>query len=916
MAKIFYVDYEGSAGTGDGSSFANRAHGIESLTNYGQYNLWSSQSPNGSSQPSDGYEIRIKSSPLPTQVSTGCKIVKRAADSKSGYDRRSTGTLTYSTTTGATSMNWNSHKLVTGDWVILCNNTQYHTSNSFDNRMGINGRWKVTVTDDNNFTLDDYTAPNATVAGGSRGNWWCCSGAVVELPSSGADKWKPVACTDAKRVKWVASSNVNTYDPYYDVSTWSETWNLNSMMSDYIEITNSFTTGKVAYYTLPSTLDLSGFQQLSWMVGTNQGERQLRSNGDHGFSFRLCSDTTGDTTVDTLPWEGDWLNNSNYWHAMVRDKGSNFGSSIRSIALYLDERVDSYNGAYYFHMHNIVACKASSADDSVTHRSLIGKNTTAMKSWYRISELGNHKEIGLAHCMFHRRRPAQSYYSSGDAVWWDAGGSNVTIWKREPHMAVPYNTPTEENKSGGYQFDFSKINGPSGWNGFALISGGWNTTDMTSQVTDGSGEAYTCIDWVGQNGGWSSSSGGGPHRIKDIFFLSAYYGPYLTSTEGMLDNTGHHQCYGGNGIKCSWNQHSGIGMRQYSHNYNNQIVHHSLKASAWNRTYFAPSGPVWYIKQASCVPYNQNNGQISMSNSWKYSNEDGVSFDYINVEHCVGAVLGGSADSRINTFVGGYPFVRYGDYSCYMAYHMGGGIGSVTIHSQNGIRYNTGAGLSPVVIDSYTQDIYDADNGQLDQYTWYNGTPDYSIRMDSNAGPMTINDGEIDKRAYVYGNHLTLNGVINNDSNAHYLYGTGQISIKNANDVQGANTYYATGYTIEPETTIRNTNSGTAWKFSSTDSSITGSYEVAKFAVASGGTAAVKVYMYKGGAIGGIKIVKNGDIGMTGDVVTENTTDSSSTWIQKTAYIQPSAAGIITVQLTIRGGSGYVVFDDMSITQS
>ena len=654
MAQIIYVDYEGSAGTGDGSSFANRAHGLAGLTNYGQHNVWHSGAPWGQSQPSDGYEIRIKSSPLPTQLSTGCKVVKRAADAKSGYDRRSTGTITYSTTTGATSINYQNHDFVTGDWVILCNNTQYHTSNDFANRMGINGRWKVTVTDADNFKLDDYTAPNATVAGGSRGNFWNCSGGVVELPSSGADKWKPVACTASKRVKWVASSNVTTYDPYYDVSTWSETWNLNSMMSDNIEISSSFTTGKVAYYTLPATLDLSGFQQLSWMVATNQGERQLRSNGDHGLSFRLCSDTTGDTTVDTIPWVGEHLNNSNYWHAMVRDKGSNFGSSIRSIALYLDERVDSYTGNYYLHLHNIVACKASSAADSVTHKSLIGKNTTAMKSWYRISELGNHKEIGLAHVMFHRRRPAHSYYSSGDAVWWDASDSNVTMWKREPHMAIPFNTTTEQGKSGGYQLDFSRINGPS-YNGFVLISGGWNPTDMSSQVTDGSGEAYTCIDWVGQNGGWTSSSGGGPHRIKDLFFLSAYYGPYLTSTDGILENTGHHQCYGGNGIKCSWNAHGGIGMRQYSHNYNTQIVHHSFEPSAWNRNYFAPSGPVWYLKQGSCVPYNQNNGQLSMGNQWKDSNDDGVTFDYINVEHATGVTLGGSEGSRINTLVGGYP---------------------------------------------------------------------------------------------------------------------------------------------------------------------------------------------------------------------------------------------------------------------
>ena len=439
---------------------------------------------------------------------------------------------------------------------------------------------------------------------------------------------------------------------------------------------------------------------------------------------------------------------------------------------------------------------------------------------------------------------------------------------------------------------------------------------MSSQITDGSGESYTCIDWVSQQGGWTSSSGGGPHRIKDIFFLSAYYGPYLTSTDGMLDNTGHHQCYGGNGIKCSWNNHGGVGMRQFSHIYDGQIHRHSLKPSAWNRTYNAPSGPVWYILQASNIPYNQNSGRISLANNWDNNNEGGVTYSYINVENSTGAILGGSSGSRINTFIGGYPFVRVGDYSCELNTHMGGGLGNVTIHSQNGIKYTAGTGLSAVVIDSYTHDRFDADNGQLDYQTWYNNQPDYSIQMSANAGPMIINDGEIDKRAIVYGSMLTLNGVINNDSNSHNIYGTGRLSIKNDGDVAGANIYYAPGFTIEPETSIRNTNSGLAWKFSSTDNSTTGLYEVAKFAVASGGTVAVKVHMYKGGATGGIKIVQNGDLGMNSDVITENTSDASNQWIEKIAYLQPNAAGIITVQLTVRGGSGYTIFDDMSITQS
>tara|TARA_R100000773_G_scaffold42029_1_gene38957 strand:- start:1987 stop:4740 length:2754 start_codon:yes stop_codon:yes gene_type:complete len=917
MADIMYVDYEGAAGTGDGSSFANRASSVAALTknggNYGNSYLYATGQPWGNSQPNDSYEIRIKASPAPTQLSTGCKIVKRAADSKNGYNSRNMGTVTYSTTTGATSMNWSSHKVVTGDWITIVNNTQYHTSNDFANRMGLNGRWKVTRVDDNNFTIDGYTAPSASVAGGNTGNWWVSSGAVVELPSSGADKWKPIACTDAKRAKWVASSNVTTYDPYWSVSTWSETYNVSSMMSDRIEISGSFTTGKVAYYELPATLDLSAFQQVSWNIIATQGKKKLRSNGDHGISFRLCSDTTGDTTVDTIPWEGEHLANTGYWQAMVRNKGSALGNSIRSIAIYLDERVDNYTGSYNFWIHNVCACKAPSAADSVTHRSLLGKNTPAMQSWYRIVELGNHKEICFGSCNFQRRRSIYSYYNSGDVVWWDEGGTNVTIWKREPVLAPPRNSSTQEDSSGdlggAHEFEFSRISGPSG-SAFAIVSGGWNPTDMSSQVNDGTGNPYTCIDWVNNLGGWRSSSGGGPHRIKDLYFVSAYYGPYLTSTKGMLDNTGHHQCYGQNGIKCSWNEHSGIGMRQYSHNQNSQVIHHSLDPTAWNRTYNAPSSPVWYIRNASCMPYN--NSTLGLGNSWTNNSGDAVVWTYINVENCKGVSLGGGPGAGITTIRAGYPFTSMNDYGMYCNYSLN--IGTAVVHSMNGIYTNQGT-YGPITIDHFTHDALDGDNGENSQYQWSSSYSQYAIEMGSNSNDLIINDGEIDKRARVYKGHLKLTGVVNNDSQSHDNYG-GEISVKNHNDVLGANTFYGDGYTIEPETTTRNTNSGFAWKFTSTNSNKTGSYEIAKFAVASGGTVAVKVHMYKAGGTGGIKIIKNTDIGMTADVITENTTDGSNTWIEKTAYIQPNAAGIITVALTIRGGSGSTIFDDMSITQS
>lgn len=149
---------------------------------------------------------------------------------------------------------------------------------------------------------------------------------------------------------WTASANVTGSVP---TATYRE-----GTKSVQFVMASGFTTGKIAYFAT-GTLDLSAYQQISFMF------RCAAASGNT-FQLRLCSDTTGDTAVHSIT-----MNNTGagMWVPTVFDNGGALSSSIQSVAVYA--LVDP--GTATINIDNIIACKASSAADSLTHASLIGK---------------------------------------------------------------------------------------------------------------------------------------------------------------------------------------------------------------------------------------------------------------------------------------------------------------------------------------------------------------------------------------------------------------------------------------------------------------------------------------------------------------------------------------------------------------
>ena len=175
---------------------------------------------------------------------------------------------------------------------------------------------------------------------------------------------------------WTASANVT--------STVSSSNFREGTYAANLGIASAFTTGLIAYHDLGTALDLSAYQQVSFLIRQSGMYGTLPANT---LSLRLCSDTAGAVSVHsfTLPLLGDGV-----WTALVFDTAAALGSSIQSIALYalLDP------GYPTIAIDNVIACKAASAADSLTHHSLISKNT-GDEPWMAIDSI-NGTTIKLA----------------------------------------------------------------------------------------------------------------------------------------------------------------------------------------------------------------------------------------------------------------------------------------------------------------------------------------------------------------------------------------------------------------------------------------------------------------------------------------------------------------------------------------
>lgn len=295
---------------------------------------------------------------------------------------------------------------------------------------------------------------------------------------------------DDGETAWTAAANVT--------ATASSATYREGTKSANLVIASAFTTGKVAYRAT-GTLNLSGYQQVSFWV---------RSSATHAsgvFELKLCTDTTGDTPAHTITIPA--MTSSNTWYVFTVDLATNLNAAIASVALY----AVSDPASVTINLDNVIACKAASADDSLTLTSLVSRNVDANDPWFAIDSI-NGTTVKLRTTSY--QTAAKGSY---ETKWFGTTGSYST-YKREAIVLTAVQTHSVDGASPDSPF---------------VMSGGWNRTDMSTQDD---------VSWFRPLVGGHDMFSLGTFTYNVTFSKLYFAGTYSTNSGGLFISQGCESC--------------------------------------------------------------------------------------------------------------------------------------------------------------------------------------------------------------------------------------------------------------------------------------------------------------------------------------------------------------------------------------
>lgn len=436
---IFHLDFEGGNDANDGTTFANR---WKTLTNGAT-----------AARIAPGDTIRVMASPDP--VDTGMTATVRS------FLNPVAQAYTAATNASPIAITKTAHGLATGDIIGVYGDTV---------NTAANGLWRVTVVDVDHFSLDNSTGNGV----GTSGSFMPMNTCVFTL-SAAQTQNIAVTPTESSPIvpNWTASTNVTS-------SVLTVAGAVGGVAGINLSVAAGFTTGKAAYYTLPATLNLSGYQQVSFMLGISS---TIPTTTASWLRVCLCSDSAGATPVHQITVPTPKFCTSVMQEIPVTwDNGSALSSTINSISVY----IDTDYGAITLQLSNFVACKASNNASTITHSTLLGKNAT--EGFFSLGFI-NGTTVTL-------RTPQMKGLSAKRTVY--CGGSGTfNLYKVNP-ISLPITATGVGDCIGS-----SMAVMDSGTSGNPItISFGWNRTDMTTQTgdtyLDGRGH-QPCALWIEQS---------------------------------------------------------------------------------------------------------------------------------------------------------------------------------------------------------------------------------------------------------------------------------------------------------------------------------------------------------------------------------------------------------------------------------
>jgi hypothetical protein len=462
-----------------------------------------------------GDEIRVVESPA-VAINGSVKFTQQLAGTLSL-------TATAMTSTSPIQVTSATHGLVTGDYVYI---------SSTAGQLGANGFWKITKVDDNNFTLNNSITNGTWTSGGTIRKR---TGTVLEFENQ-----------QVRNVSLCGNQFQTAYP--YNSQNWTPSTNVNCVQntaSSYIAgncqqfgVTASFTTGKIAYQNIGSSLNLSAYTHLNFLCSF---ATSTAVPADGVYYLALCSDTAGNTVVDTFPLNNVVVSATagiNMKYCVQKQGGGNLGSSIQSIAIY---RSSAASGTANIVLENITAGLAPSTSN-VNIKSLIS-NATTFAGWYQLAGITQDYAI-LNNPGNYLSGTSPSYYPLGPSILQSANkmeGFDVgNLSGGATYQAINYSTPLVDyiTVQGGWTRASSMTvnnGGISMWTCGSLLGTGLSMNNRGNTIFDSLGFANFSTGLI-------TSSNAYNLYIGNSHFVSNALGASLTFSSNV--NIGTDTCYG------------------------------------------------------------------------------------------------------------------------------------------------------------------------------------------------------------------------------------------------------------------------------------------------------------------------------------------------------------------------------------
>lgn len=245
---------------------------------------------------------------------------------------------------------------------------------------------------------------------------------------------------DSCESDWTAATNITV--------AYTTSYNKDGTKNMSLTPASAFTTGKMAYKTLVSTLDLSSYKAICfWAMLGNVSTVDL-------YSIALCSDTTGDVpvatlTLNTISKHGNnndvstGISSNNFWYL---DYGAALPNNVNSIAIY----ANSDPGTTASYWDNFCATKSVS----------LGEAAVFPGTFFKYSD-------------------TEPVY----AVYYISADDTVKLYSKS-HSSKGFHGATNASLSATFHYPYlsdfvSKISSSGSIGNLLTISGGWDTSTNT-----------------------------------------------------------------------------------------------------------------------------------------------------------------------------------------------------------------------------------------------------------------------------------------------------------------------------------------------------------------------------------------------------------------------------------------------------